>query len=161
MPASKPNFIRRSGAKVRKPGPFALDRLDRPVDRFFEAVDGDRDVDILGHGVARVGQRLVERADPDAVVALALEIEAFVKVGDERQVAQAAPPDAQLDHGAAARFEPEARHPGALRHLVAPRARGIDQHAGRDRAGIGLDSAIRVPRGAAASSDTSVRTLPP
>ena len=41
---------------------------------------------------AGVDRGLVEQADPDAVVALALEIEAFVEVGDERQVPKAAPP---------------------------------------------------------------------
>ena len=76
--------VRGEGPEAR---PFALDRLDRPVDRLFEPVDRDSDVDFLGRGVAWVDRGLVERADPDAIVAFALEIEAFVKVGDERQVA--------------------------------------------------------------------------
>ena len=86
------------GREGPQAGPFALDRLDRPVDRLLEPVDGDGDVDFLGRGVARVDQRLVERADPDAIVALALEIEALVKIGDERQVAQAGASDPKLDH---------------------------------------------------------------
>ena len=78
--------------------PFPLDRLDRPVDCLFEAVDGDCDVQFLRRHVARIDRSFIQRADPDAIVALALEIEAFVKVGDERQVPEPAPPDSQLNH---------------------------------------------------------------
>ena len=86
---SKPNCIAPVGREASQSRPFALDRLDRPVDRALESVDRHRHVDFLGRGVARIDQGLVERADPHAIVALALEIETGVEVGHQRQVAQA------------------------------------------------------------------------
>jgi len=79
--------------KRSKAGPFALDRLDWPVDRLFEAVDGHRDVHFLRRRIAGIDGRFVERADPDAIVALSLEIEAFVEVGDEGEIPESRSPD--------------------------------------------------------------------
>ena len=70
-----------------KPRPASLDALDRPVDDLLEAVDRDRDVDLLGRSVARIARDFVVRAEPDRIVALPLEVKAPVGGIDERQVA--------------------------------------------------------------------------
>src|SRR5512139_619459 len=87
--------IRGKGSKAR---PLALDRFDRPVDRLFESIDGNCDVQLFSCRIARIDRRLVQRADPDAIVALTLEIEAVVEVGDEWQAPKILPPDSELDH---------------------------------------------------------------
>ena len=159
---SKPNFMPRSGAKVLQARPFALDRLDRPVDRLLEPVDRDRDVDFLGRGVARIDRRLVERADPDAIVALALEIEALVEVGDERQVAQArrgrpaaGPPSAAC--GCRPSGDTPARCATSSPHAPA----ALTRIAASDRPGAGFDLPAAARARAREASAASVRTSPP
>src|SRR6185369_10434514 len=61
------------GCERPQPRPAPFDSLDGPVDRAFEAIDRDRDVDFLRRRVARVGFDLVVRAEPDRPVAFALE----------------------------------------------------------------------------------------
>ena len=104
----------------------------------LEAIDGDGDVDFFGRGVARVGKRFVERADPHRIVALALEIETGVEVGDERQIGETRAPDSKLDHGAAARLERDSRQTRANRDLVGPGPGRVDDDRGDDVAGAGL-----------------------
>ena len=145
---SKPNFMRPSGRRSFQARPFALDRLDRPVDRFLEPVDGGGDVDLLRRGIAGVDRGLVERADPDAVVALALEIEAFVEVGDERQVPKAAPPTRSCTTVRRFGTRPMPVTPARVAHLLAPGAGGVDENRRGHRAGAGLDdpASIGLPR---------------
>ena len=119
---SKPKLGRRSGAKVRRPAHLRSTASTGQSTTLFESVDRGGDVDFLGRGIARVDRDLVERADPDAVVALALEIEAFVRVGDERQVLEAASPDAQLDHGSPLRGEAQAAQRRTLAATWSPQA---------------------------------------
>ena len=128
------------GGEGSQSRPLALDRLDRPVDRLLESIDRFRHVDLFRRGVARVDRSLVERADPDAVVGLALEIEAFVEVGDERQVLEAGPSDPQLHHRSPFRHQADAGDSGPLGDLLAPGAGGIDEDSRFDFAGTGLDA---------------------
>src|SRR5207342_765998 len=83
------------GRKGPETSPFALDGLNRPIDCPLETVDRGGDVDLFRGDVARLDLGFVQRADPNAVVALALEIEALMAVGDERDVAQAGAADPQ------------------------------------------------------------------
>src|SRR5690606_28785175 len=90
--------------------------------------------------VAGIDRRYVWRADPDAIVALPLEIEAFMAVGDEGQVFQAGAADAQLRHCPALRDQPDARYARALRDLFSPGAGSVDQNARGHFAGRGGES---------------------
>ena len=100
---SKPNFMRPS-AKVLRPA-----HLRSTASTGQSTAFSNRSMAVatsISSGAASQGSTdLVERADPDAVVALALEIEAFVEVGDERQVLRplgrlaAAPPFAVSEPG--------------------------------------------------------------
>src|SRR5690606_25346573 len=53
--------VRGEAAQAR---PLVLDRKNPPVDHLFEAVDGNRDVEFLGCGVARRARGFVVRAQP-------------------------------------------------------------------------------------------------
>src|SRR5206468_9239154 len=77
--------------------PFALDRFDGPVDHRLKVIDCAGNVDFLGRGVARLARGLVMRAHPNAIVALALEIESAQSIDHERQVLEPLPSDAELD----------------------------------------------------------------
>ena len=73
------------GGEGAKACPAAFDSLDRPVDHALQALDRQRDVHLLGRGVAGRGRDLVVRAEPDTAVAFALEIEPAERVVDQRQ----------------------------------------------------------------------------
>ena len=92
----EPEHRQAVGREAPEARPAAFDRLDRPVDDRLEAVDGGRNVELLGRCVAGVAGGLVVRADPDAIVRFALEVESLERVVDQRQVAQARPADSQL-----------------------------------------------------------------
>ena len=106
------------GREAAQAGPAALDRLDRPVDHLLEPVDRGGDVDFFGRGVARVAVDLVVRAEPDAAVAFALEIESAGRSRRSAAGPQAPSADSQLDHR-----PPLRRDARAARRRTLPRPR--------------------------------------
>ena len=77
--------IRRERPQAR---PAPLDSLHRPVHDLLEPIDCGRDVDLLRRRIAGVRRDFVVRAQPDATVALALEVKRARRVIDERKVAK-------------------------------------------------------------------------
>ena len=123
----------RSGAKLRSPA-----QLRSTASTGQSTACSNRSIAVatsISSGAASHGSTgdLVERADPDAAVALALEIETVVEVGDQRQIAQAAAADAQLDQRPPLRRIPIGATPQRAATSSAHAPAGIDQHRRADR----------------------------
>src|SRR3982751_5194298 len=70
------------GGEAPQPRPAALNPLDWPVNDAFETVNCSRYVDLFRGSVTRIRIDFVMRAQPDRLVAFALEVEAASRIID-------------------------------------------------------------------------------
>ena len=124
-------------SETSKARPAPLDRFHGPIDDLLEPVDCQGDVDFFWRSIAWVALDLVVRAEPDAPIAFALEIESAVGVIDKRKLSKTRSPDSKLHHRPSLRRNAKRPDPAGARNRVGPCSGGVDDEPRLDRRSIG------------------------